>query len=251
MAIFGDKQDDFYDARLVQNARLHLPNVINGQSSPLFFEAMVEIVRRNVHKGYLTLKRRHIKLSGIKDFLHNYHYGLGIRDIAGFLSACVDIDVEKNRDRNRRVFLDWLRQEDPDSFEFPLHYWEFRRLVIGISKMSTSKDKKFLYLSMLKIIYNTHPEILRFVGVGRKYRSIPEAYYKEGYMDRPKTLTPIKLYRHPTVKEIEELARNLNARLDKLKNRLLIAKLLDIYRINEAVEQYAKGASAWGDDSEL
>jgi hypothetical protein len=251
MGVFGQKHDEFYDARLVASARLHLPNVMNSQSSPLFFEAMVEVIRRNVHKGYLTLKGKQVKLSGMKDFLFSFHYGLGIRNLPEFLSACARIDTDKTRDKNLRFFLDWLRKDDPESFRLPDHYWEFRRLQISVYQMGGDRGKKSFYLKMMRVMYNTHPEILKFIGVNRKYRSIPEAYEKEGYTEKPTTLKPIKLYRSPTYAEIERLARTLNARLDKLKNRVLIAKLIEIYKINEAIEQYTTRADPPEDEDEL
>lgn len=250
--MLNDKTDDFYGARLVASARLHLPNVINGQPSPLFFEAMCEIVERRVYRGYKTMRGKDVKLSGIKDFMFNFHYGLGIKDMPHFLSNCVHIDMNKTpKDKNLRRFIDWLKTEDPNSFQFPAHYWEFRRLQIATYQMRGSKDKKMLYLNMLRIMYNTHPEILRFIGVNRKYTSIPQAYQKEGYTERPQVLKPIKLYRNPNMYEIETLARNLNARLDKLKNRILIAKLIEIYKVNEAIEKHLARGTSPDDDSEI
>jgi hypothetical protein len=251
MSKFGESHDEFYDARLVSNARLHLANVMNGQPSPLFFEAMVEIVKRKTYLGYLTIKGRQVKLSGIKDFMYNFHYGLGIRNMPEFISMCVELDVGRTKDKNLRAFLDWLKLEDEKSFKFPDHYWEYRRLQIAVYQMRGGREKKWLYLNMMKIMYNTHPEILKYIGINRKYRSIPEAYEKEGYMEKPKTLTPIKLYRNPTHRDIEALARNLNARLDKLKNRTLIMKLIEIYRINEAIERYTARSAPPDNGDEL
>jgi hypothetical protein len=251
MAIFGEKHDEFYDVRLIQNARLHLSSVINEQPAPLFFEAMAEIIKRKVYNGYRIPNRKEVKLAGIKDFFHNFHYGLGIKDMAEFISACTEIDIKKSKDKNLRFFLDWLQKEDPDSFEFPPHYWEYRRLMIATCKMRADRDKKSFYLNMLRIIYNNRPEVLKYIGYGRKYKSIPEAYEKEGYGERPTTLTPIKLYRHPTYRDIEALARDINSRLDKLKNRVLIAKLIEIYKINEAIEQHSQRNVPPEDEYEL
>ncbi len=247
-----DRKDEFYDARLVASARLHLPSVMNRQSSPLFFEAMCEIVEKRIYRGYKSMYGKDVKLSGIKDFLHNFHYGLGIREMPEFISNCVHIDLNRTPiDKNIRRFLDWLKEEDPNSFQFPPHYWELRRLQMSIFQMRGSREKKRNYFAMLKIIYNTHPEILKLIGVNRKYKSVPEAYLKEGYVNRPQKLTPIKLYSHPSYREIEELARNLNARLDKLKNRVLIAKLIEIYKINEAIETHLRRGTSPDDDDEI
>lgn len=247
-----DRSDEFRGARLVASARLHLPNVMNRQPSPLFFEAMCEIVEKGVYKGYKNVEGKNVKLSGIKDFLHNFHHGLGIREMPEFLSNCVHIDLNRNPiDKNIRRFLDWLKLEDPESFQFPPHYWEFRRLQMSIFQMRGSREKKRNYFAMLKIIYNTHPEILKLIGVNRKYKNVPEAYRKEGYVNKPQRLTPLKLHAYPTYKEVEELARNLNARLDKLKNRVLIAKLIEIYRINEAIETHLRRGTSPDDDDEI
>jgi hypothetical protein len=247
-----EKEDIFYAARLVANARLHLPNVVSGQPSPLFFEAMCEIVERNIYKGYKTVRGKDVKFSGIKDFMYSFHYGLGIKNMPDFLSQCTEIDVNKKpKDPNLRRFLNWLREEDPRSFQFPPHYWELRRLQLSVYQMPGARDKKTLYANMLHTIYNTHPEILQYIGVNRKYTSIPKAYEAEGYTEKPKHLTPLKLYRNPNMHQIEELARDLNSRLDKLKNRILIAKLIEIYKINEAIEKhFARGASP-DDETEI
>ena len=234
-----DKNDEFYDARLVATAKLHLPAIMNRQKSPFFFEVMNEIVERKVYKGYKNVKGREIKLSGIKDFLFNIRHGLGIRNLPEFLGNCAHLELaDKSKRKYARRFIDWLKNEDPKSFVFPPSYWEFRRLTIAISEMKGGEDRRMRYYDMLSIIHNTHPEILIHIGPGRKYQSIPEAYKKEGYIVEAKSVKTLRLSHAPTYKEVEALARELNSRLDKQKNRVLIAKLIEIYKINEAVENH-------------
>jgi hypothetical protein len=245
-----EKNDEFYDARLVATAKLHLPSVMNRQKSPFFFEIMIEIVERGVYRGYKTIKGREVKLSGIKDFIFNFHHGLGVRDLPTFLGNCAFLETkDTSKQKNVRRFIDWLKKEDPDSFQFPPSYWEFRRLRIAVGYMRGSQEKRIHYLNMIRIIYNTHPEILIDIGPGRKYQSIPEAYKKEGYRtDAQSNAKPIRLSQFPTYREVESLARELNSRLDKLKNRVLIAKLIEIYKINEAIEHHVVIDASQSDD---
>lgn len=234
-----DKNDDFYGARLVATARLHLPSVMAKQKSPFFFEVMGEIIEKRIYRGYKSIKGKDVKLSGIKDFFFNYHYGLGIRDLPDFLGCCAHLESRDNsKQKHARRFIDWLKKEDPESFAFPAPYWEYRRLMTALNEMKWAPDKKNRYYGMMKKMYDTHPEILQDIGPGRKYESIPEAYKKEGYIIEPKRIKSIRLSQYPTYKEVEKLARELNSRLDKLKNRVLIAKLIEIYKINEALEHH-------------
>lgn len=244
-----DKGDEFYGARLVATARLHLPSVMGRQVSPFFFEVINEIVEKGVYRGYRNIKGKQVRLSGIKDFLHNFHYGLGIKDLAEFVSCCVYCELrDTSKQRHARRFIDWLKKEDPKSFQFPPHYWEYRRLLGSVARMKSFSDRRKRYCAMMKTIYDTHPEILANIGPGRKYQSIPEAYEKEGYLVKPKSIGSIKLSSSPTYKEVEKLARELNSRLDKLKNRVLIAKLIEIYKINEAIEGHVVIHSSEGSD---
>lgn len=249
--MLGDKKDDFYNARLVATAKLHLSTVVAGGQSPVFFETMNEIIKRNVHKGYKTLKGKDIKLSGIKDFFYNFHYGLGVRNLPEFCSNCAKLEAtDKTAEKSVRKFIDWLRTQD-EVFTFPDAYWEFRRLQISIAQMNGSREKKNMYWRMLKTMYDTGPDILKYIGPSKKYRSIVDAYQAEGYVEKVRVLTPIKLHRCPTHQEVEQLARTLNARLDKLKNRVLIAKLIEIYKINEAIEKHLARGSSADDDAEI
>lgn len=247
-----DKTDEFYDARLVADARLHLTVVMSGQQCPAFFETMAQIVKRKIHYGYTTVRGKTVKLSGIKDFLHNFHYGLGIKSLPIFVGNCVQIEIEdRSKDKWARRFIDWLQKEDPEAFEFPPEYWEFRRVRLSIARMRAAPEKKKYYWIALRTIYINKPEVVRYIGVNRKYRSVMDAYYEEGFAEKKKVLSPIKLYRCPTYKQVEELARELYSRLDKLKVRVLIAKLIEVYQINEAVEKHlARSAEGGGSDND-
>jgi hypothetical protein len=234
-----EKDDDFYGARLVATARLHLASVMAKQKSPFFFEVMNEIVEKRVYRGYKNIKGREVKLSGIKDFFYSFHHGLGIRDLPEFLGCCAHLESrDTSKQKHARRFIDWLRKEDPQSFAFPAPYWEYRRLMTALNQMTGASDKKSRYYAMMKKMYDTHPEILQGIGPGRKYESIPQAYKKEGYIIEPQRIKSIRLSERPTYREVEKLARELNSRLDKLKNRVLIAKLIEIYKINEAIEHH-------------
>lgn len=247
-----DKNADDYDAVLVANARLHLSNVVNGQMSELFFETMEEIIKRKVYRGYRTIKGKEVKLSGIKDFFFNFHYGLGIRNLPDFLANCAKIDADnQSKDGRVRKFIDWLQKEDPDSFEFPDAYWELRRLNIAISKLNGSREKKCQYARMLRLLYVHAPESLRYIGPNRKYTTIPKAYVDVLKPDVQKVLTPLKLYQCPTVLQVEDLARDLYSRLDKYKVRILIGKLIEVYKLNHAIDKHIRRGTSPDDDQEI
>jgi hypothetical protein len=248
----GNKKSENYDAMLVDQARLHLSTVINGYMSELFFETMDEIIKRRVYLGYRTARGKDVKLSGIKDFFYNFHYGLGIKNLPEFLSACAKIDSGgQSKGGEVRRFIDWLQKTDPKSFEFPDYYWELRRLRIAIAKMDVSKEKKNHYASMLRTICINEPESLIDIGYGRKYKSIPVAYDNIMQPEKRKILTPIKLFRCPTVAEVEELARQLYSRLDRYKTRVLIARLIEVYKLNDAIEKNAERHSETGDTEQV
>lgn len=250
--MLGDKKSEEYDAALVAQARLHLSNIVNGHMSELFFDAIEEIIKRKIYLGYRNLRGKNVKLSGIKDFFYNFHHGLGIKNIPEFLANCVKIDVDnKSRDGRVRRFITWLHKVDPDAFQFPDEYWELRRLHIAISIMKGSREKKQQYARMARIIYMNSPETLKYIGPTRKYKTIPKAYVDVLGIQVKKNLGPIKLYDCPTVREVEELARELYSRLDKYKVRVLIGKLIEVYRLNDAIEKHLSRDTSPDDDEEI
>lgn len=247
-----NKESENHDAMLVAQARLHLTNIMNGQMSDLFFEAMSEIVKRKVHYGYKAINGKQIRLSGIKDFFYNFHYGLGIKNLPEFLCNCAKLDAErKSKDGTVRRFIDWLQKEDSHAFEFPAAYWELRRLRIAIHQMRGSKEKKYQYASMVKRLYTDFPDELKFIGPNRKYKSIPAAYSSLIHTYRKKPLGSIKLFDHPTVLQVEQLARELYDRLDKYKVRILVAKLIEVYKLNDAIEKHLERGTSADDDQEI
>lgn len=250
--MIANRKSEDYDALLVASARVHLANVINGNMSQLFFETMEEIIKRKVYLGYRTINGKQAKLSGIKDFFFNHHYGLGIKNVPEFLATCASLDANgKSKDGRIRKFIEWLHQEDPDSFEFPDEYWEFRRLKISISKMRGSLEKKYQYLTYLKMLYLNVPEQLRYIGPTRKYKSIPQAYKQALGPKLTKKFIPLRFPARPNDPEVEELARALYANLDKYKVRVLIAKLIEIYKLNDAIEKHLERGTSADDDEEI
>ena len=89
-----DRSDIFYGARLVADARLHLGAVINGGDGELFFTTMWKIIDNKFYLGYRTFDNREIKMGGVKDFIFNFHHGLGIKKVtlATFLANCAKAD---------------------------------------------------------------------------------------------------------------------------------------------------------------
>lgn len=221
------RNDPYYGALLVEDARLHLGTVMAGQDSEPFFAAMLRIVEANVHHGYTTLRNKEIKLKGIKDFIHSVYYGLGIKNLNQFIIA-VTKSALKERSKNKYAykFIDWLRKED-ESFDFPPEFFEFRRLIASVAKdRRKRKYDKIIDYRTIKYLYQMQPSLLADVGPGRKYKNIQECYYAEGYAEKKQTLKPIKLFRNPTNLQLEEAGKILFERFGPAKSRILALNLL-------------------------
>jgi hypothetical protein len=223
-----DKSDPFYGAMLVESVRLHLGTVMAGQGSEIFFGDMLRLIDARVHYGYKTIRGRDAKLNGIKDFVHNTHYGLGVRDMATFLCA-VEKSAYKERSAKRYgyQFIDWLKAEDP-AFDFPEALFQYRRLMRLMKyNRKASQKHKFWQFSVLRFLYQNHPELLDSIGAGKKYDTVDQCYYGEGLGEKMETLKPIKIFKNPTVYQVEQVADILFERLGRGKTRVLICRLID------------------------
>lgn len=226
-----NKKDPHYGAMLIEQARLHLGTVMAGQDSEPFFMAMLQIAEAKVHLGYMTLRNKEVRLKGIKDFLQSVYYGLGIKDLNGFLANVVKSSLkEKSRSRYAYQFIEWLRTQDPD-FQFPQEYFEYRRIIkmIYYNKRIPKKKKMILY-KRARFIYNTHPSLLQDIGWDRKYKTVESCFYEEGFGEKQEILKPIKTYRNPTDFQVCQLADSLFRRLGKGKSRKLALELMN--RVN-------------------
>lgn len=228
-----DKSDPFYGARLVAAARLHLGAVINNDSSDEFFVTMCKIIRNEFYLGYKTFTGKDVKLAGMKDFIFNSHHGLGIKKatMATFLANCAKAAAnDKTQSKCAKRFVKWLGDQH-DKFALPQVYFEYRRIdgYINIKYKNRNKEKwRRIYL--LDRLYAQYPEKLEEIGAGRKYKDVTDCCQDLGFWQKKERLKPLALYRYPTILQVEELAENLSKRLDRRKRRVLIAKMIEIYK---------------------
>lgn len=221
------RNDPHYGALLIEQARLHLGTVMAGQDSEPFFMAMLQIVEAKVYLGYLTLRNRDVQLKGIKDFLQSVYYGLGIKDLNGFIGNVVKSAMkEKSKSHYAAQFIDWLKTQGPE-FSFPQEYFEFRRIIKTIYyNKRMPRRKKMIWYKWARFIYNTDPLLLHQIGWDKKYKTVEACYYGEGFEEKRKILKPIKTYQNPTDFQISQLADSLFERLGKGKSFRLASELM-------------------------
>lgn len=222
-----NKRDPYYAALLVEDARLHLGTVMAGKDSEPFFMTMLLIVEAKVHFGYTTLRNKKVELSGIKDFIHNVYYGLGVRKLNDFINAAMQSAL-KERSKNRYAynFIDWLKKED-EYFNFPASFFEYRRLMMNTAKnRRKGKYAKILDYRTIKFLYQDRPELLVEIGYGRKYKNVQECYIAQGYTEKKEKLKPVQLFRNPTNLQLEEAGKILFERFGPAKSRILAMNLL-------------------------
>lgn len=234
--MLGDTDDTFYGARLVADARLHLGSVMNGQSSEPFFVTMCKIMSHKTYLGYTTFTGQEVKLKGIKDFLYSSLYGLGLKTgtINVFLANCSKAAInDRTQTQYSMRFIKWLQAQD-EIFAFPQELFEYKRLRYWTAcKYKRRKPELWLRLGLLLSIYNQKPHLLQDIGVNRKYQDIVKCAEENDISEVSKKLKPIELYNNPTVEQVRKLAEKLNERLDKLEKRILIAKLIELYKLEQ------------------
>jgi hypothetical protein len=222
------KSDPHYAALLVEEARLHLGTVMAGQDSEPFFSAMLQIIEDKIYLGYTDLRNKEVKLKGIKDFLQSVYFGLGIKDMEGFLCNVVKASLkERSRNKYAHAFIQWLRQQDA-AFQFPQSYFEYRRVLRMIYyTKNMSKQRKLLSYRTARFLYNLTPEIIEHIGPGRKYKSVEACYYGEGHAEKKKSFKSLKSYKTPTIHQLEGVADDLFARFGIFKSKQLASMLLE------------------------
>lgn len=234
--MLGDKNDTFYGARLVADARLHLGAIMNGQYSEPFFVTMCKIMSHEVYLGYTTFTGQEIKLKGIKDFLYSSLYGLGLKvgTINIFLANCSKAAVnDKTQTQYSMRFIKWLQAQDP-IFAFPQELFEYKRLKYWVvCKYKRRKSEMWLRLGLLLSIYNQKPHLLQDIGAGRKYPDVVQCAEENDISEVSKKFKPIELYKNPTLTQVRKLAENLNQRLDNVEKRVLIATLIELYKLGQ------------------
>jgi len=237
--MLNDRTDEFYGARLVADARLHLGAIINGQYSEPFFVTMCKIMSNEVYLGYKTFGNKEVKLSGIKDFFFNSSYGLGVKrpDLNQFLANCTKAAVkDKSQSQYAFKFIKWLRDQD-DIFNFPAEYFEYKRLRLTIfKKYAKNRNERWKQFHLAEGLYTHNPELLCQIGPGRKYKDVVECCDKEGIKESVKIIK-LELYARPTVHQVHQIANRLHVRLDALHRKALIARLIELYRESEASDE--------------
>ena len=68
------------------------------------------------------------------------------------------------------------------------------------------------------------------IGAERKYKDLTDCAQDLGFWEKKERLKPLALYKHPTILQVEALAKAFSKRLDRKKRRVLIAKLIEIYK---------------------
>lgn len=244
------KHDPFYGAMLVESARLHLGTVMAGQPSEIFFADMLRIIDAKIYLGYKTLTNKDVKLSGIKDFIHNFHYGLGVKDMAAFLCALTTAAVkERSAKRYGYKLIDWLKAADP-VFDFPPALFHYRRLMTQINRKGRINDRSRIWkLSIAKFFYLDHPHLLEQIGPGRKYKTVEQCYFEENFSEKRQSLKPVKMFSNPTIHQMDEVAEILFRRLGRGKARLLASKLVEHCK-NAAISPGGDGSSVSDMDAE-
>jgi hypothetical protein len=228
-----DKSDEFYGARLVADARLHLGAIVNNESSEAFFVTMCKIIKNEFYLGYKTFTGKEIKLAGMKDFIFNSHYGLGVKreTMPTFLANCAKAATkDRTQAQCAARFVKWLGEQH-DKYDLPHEYLEFRRIDAYINgKYKRDKREKWRRINILRRLYHQYPELLQEIGAERKYKDVTDCAQDLGFWEKKERLKPLALYKHPTILQVEDLAKALSKRLDRKKRRVLIAKLIEIYK---------------------
>lgn len=229
----GSKDDIFYDARLVAEARLHLSTVMNGQYSEPFFVVMCKIMSRKTYLGYKTLSNKDAKLKGIIDFFYNCTYGLGLspKSINLFLANCAKVAIQdKTQTQYASKFITWLSNED-ERFNFPSEYFEFKRLRTCIRYMPRMQQmKRNEAFRLLRMLYFDYPHLLKDVGAGRKFKDVFDCCDHYLLRNKSEKLKPIRHLRFASAEGCRKIAEKLYERFDKYQVRVIIARLIELYK---------------------
>jgi hypothetical protein len=235
--------DIFYDARLVEETRLHLATILDGRYSEQFYYCFFKIIERKTYLGYYTFKNKQIQLKGIVDFIHSKHYGFGLNSIEHFMIALSDAMVyDETESQYARQTVKWLAKQSP-LFKLPRKVYEFERLLSWVrfrkatSRVTNREIRIFIHL------YNAYPEYLPDVGEGRKFKTFEQAGIAAGIV----TKIPGKNIRFNidmTIAELEDVAEKIYDLLGPERNCKLIELLINA---QEAKVNYVNGGEA-GED---
>lgn len=230
-----DKTDEFLGARLVADARLHLGAIMNNQYSEPFFTTMCRIIHYKTYLGYKTFTGKEIKLSGIKDFLYNSSYGLGLRPstIHQFCANTCRLSLkDKTQTRNAVRFVDWLRTQD-DKFVFPLEVFEYRRVRAQID-LATRADRKerWRQLKIAQKIYDNNPEIFFEIGEEKKYKNVVDCADALGLEKKPYIIRS-NLYNNPTERNLQLFSKAIARVLTQEQQKVLIVNMIENCKLRQ------------------
>ena len=246
--LLGPKADDsLWRGRLVADTRLRLANIFGNKNDEKFFRNMYDIVKHKIHYGYRTVAGKDVELKGIKDFLYNKKYGLGVLDIREFMLKMTKASLaDKSEDEIVHRFLIWLKKQDK-MFDLSPEYCEYKRLQMSLKQQQIKKkipDQKYktswgVYkYSVLKTIYRVRPELLQHIGEDRKFKDIEEAAFEAGiiaFNKKPKCVSTIRFYDFYTKKDSIKLAKQIYAALGPVRSKQLIRNLLNYQQQQEHV----------------
>lgn len=238
-------QDLFYDARLVEEVRLHLATILDKRYSEQFYYCFFKLIERKTYLGYYTFKNKRVELRGIVDFVHSKHYGLGLDSVEHFMIAISDTMIyDETESQYARQVVKWLANESY-MFKFPRRVYEFERLLSWVRFRKATGRVTNREVRIFIELYNRLPEYLPDIGEGRVYKTFEQAGIVAGIV----TKIPGKNIRFNldmTVAELESVAEKIYDLLGPERNCKLIELLIlaqekskDHVNDREAGEDYA------------
>ena len=161
-----------------------------GRFDELFFRNLDEIIESKLCYEYISVNRKRVVLSGMKDFIFNLRLGLGIRDADLLMSQMMFVsEHDKTEDKISRKIIDYFVSLG-NPFNVPDRITEYRRLLGWIkSRIKENKGKDRLTVfgiyegKALKNLFQQHPELLKDLGPGRKYKDLDQVYIEEALVE--------------------------------------------------------------------
>jgi uncharacterized protein YacL (UPF0231 family) len=230
--------DLFYDARLVEETRLHLAVVLDGRYSEQFFYCFFKLIERKVYLGYYTFKNKKVELKGVIDFIFNKNYGLGLKGIDQFVLAIADVMIyDETESQYARQIIKWLKKQSP-LFKLPPKAYEFERLLSWVRFRKQTGKVSNREIRIFIEIYNKYPEYLSDIGEGRKYKTFEQAGIASGIVTKIPG-SNIRFNIDMTLDELKDVASKIYKLLGSERNCKLIELLIqiqeeEIYRDNAA-----------------
>ena len=90
--------------------------------------------------------------------------------------------------------------------------------------------KKYEAYDLLKMLYFHHPNLLKDIGAGRKFKDVFECCDHYLLRNRSERLKPIKHLRFTSAEGCKKIAEKLYERFDRYYIRVIIARLIELYK---------------------